>query len=716
MASLQQNQTYDQITRGSAGAQRLLDLCLARDWSALKNLPVLTTSKGQVLASFGQDRWETKGWVKGNNNENAICFLSDNRPLSLELLNEMKALVIAMLYFDRKNSRTSTVARMINDLKNIAYSLNGLGYTTLDGLDIDTLSNLGDMSQWDPTCKNALVPLAKIFQCYEFLPYALAVEKAVTHKDLAVQKADNQQTAVIPLRIYFSALDRFSRNIDDWYKYREELRRAFSTLVDWEQTQKAERIHRLRCGELAWPSVFLTSKSFERKRQQFLAALEREGIDLVDHGQSDQWLVLCEQYAPTVKTGHFKGVPDLVVAGKSYGRNELKNLLQSIHTQACYLILALSGMRCGELHSLNPELGCQTLTIEGEAIHLFHTATYKISLQYKGRNDVFVTTTTGSRAFSVLNAIHGVLRARLPLSKQHKMFCSLKETLTPKLIEKVGSISTHIRRLHKWDHPDQWLLDDGDISMLAKSDPARSFEVGKPWMVHPHQLRRSLAYYLVGFELADYPQLKQQFKHYSIAMTIYYARNASSFRKMHDELENERVHQQAKKFANVYQRLADGHRLAGGKGKQWHRDFENNKQQPGYKDRKLSPEYWLREIRTHGKHIHAIAPGMYCTNRQCDMRMAIDLSECVDCDFDIIETATYAEVTRQEAMRMLLLAEQEGWLEASQVSRDIVRIRSAERIMADLGVPYTPFELSETAGQYLIASTNDSVTASREFA
>ncbi|WP_234911211.1 site-specific integrase, partial [Vibrio anguillarum] len=71
--------------------------------------------------------------------------------------------------------------------------------------------------------------------------------------------------------------------------------------------------------------------------------------------------------------------------------------------------------------------------------------------------------------------------------------------------------------------------------MLRRSDPEKTFNIGERWHLTPHQLRRSLAYYLVGMQLADYPQLKQQFSHYSIAMTMYYARNASSFRKMYHD-------------------------------------------------------------------------------------------------------------------------------------------------------------------------------------
>ena len=124
-------------------------------------------------------------------------------------------------------------------------------------------------------------------------------------------------------------------------------------------------------------------------------------------------------------------------------------------------------------------------------------------------------------------------------------------------------------------------LTNEDIVDLKTSDPNLSFEVGKNYEFSGHQLRRSFAYYLIGYELCSFPQLKQQFSHVSMAMTRHYAKNASKFQKIRKQKQNlahaideERVDQQAQVYLNIYRKLANKERVAGGKGKEFAKNHD----------------------------------------------------------------------------------------------------------------------------------------------
>ncbi|MGR5488812.1 site-specific integrase, partial [Vibrio alfacsensis] len=87
---------------------------------------------------------------------------------------------------------------------------------------------------------------------------------------------------------------------------------------------------------------------------------------------------------------------------------------------------------------------------------------------------------------------------------------------------------------------------------------------GSNYEFTPHQLRRSFAYYLIGYELCNYPQLKQQFSHVSMAMTRHYAKNASKFQKIRqkkktlaNEIDEERIDQKARVYLSIYEKLAN---------------------------------------------------------------------------------------------------------------------------------------------------------------
>lgn len=352
-------------------------------------------------------------------------------------------------------------------------------------------------------------------------------------------------------------------------------------------------------------------------------------------------------------------------------------------------------MRSNELLKITPEFGAQVITLDGVDIHLFHTKQQKITSGYQGYNDVYVTTKNGHLAYDLLNSLNRPVRNWLESHGEESwLLNNLQHFQYPRSVSRSGNISQSLRRLFSYKEQNFSVeLNSNDIEMLRRSDPEKSFNIGDKWHLTPHQLRRSLAYYLVGMQLADFSQLKQQFSHYSIAMTIYYARNASSFQKMYHGLEKEKVRQQGQLFSRLSTKACSGQKLGGGQGKIM---FSEN-----YEGRDISSKYYEKEIKSGRKHIHALAPGMYCINNTCSMRIGIEIGECVDCEWAVIESEAYAKAVRQESINILENLHERKALTADIVAFQEVRILSAEKILNDLGIDYTPHKLS----QELITST-----------
>lgn len=84
------------------------------------------------------------------------------------------------------------------------------------------------------------------------------------------------------------------------------------------------------------------------------------------------------------------------------------------------------------------------------------------------------------------------------------------------------------------------------------------------------------------------------------------------------------------------------------------------------------------------------------------MRIAIDLSDCLDCEFDFIEFAQYAEQIRIVAQRDLLIAEELGELSPSYAAKAVVQIKSAEKLMKELNVDYTEYQPTDAVKNILI--------------
>ncbi|GLS83746.1 site-specific integrase [Paraferrimonas haliotis] len=243
-----------------------------------------------------------------------------------------------------------------------------------------------------------------------------------------------------------------------------------------------------------------------------------------------------------------------------------------------------------------------------------------------------------------------------------------------------------------------FVLDDEDIAALNVSEGNHRFKAGQEWKVNSHQFRRSFAYYLVGYQLCSFPALKQQLGHLSLAMTMHYAKNAIKFSRIWHDVEREKVEQSAKILARLYGKMANDEPVAGGKAKSWNKELfmdGKNHFKVGDSNKLLSTDYW-REMLVSGKeHIHAIAPSMYCSNASCSMRINIDLTECVGCEFDYIEDAQYAHTAIMTAKRNLDLLVRNNELNPSSATKEVMTVKAAEKILSDLGLDFEPVDFPE---------------------
>lgn len=90
----------------------------------------------------------------------------------------------------------------------------------------------------------------------------------------------------------------------------------------------------------------------------------------------------------------------------------------------------------------------------------------------------------------------------------------------------------------------QPVIEDGDLCELEQIDLHRAwrseknFQVGLPWTLTSHQLRRSLALYAQRSGLVSLPSLRRQLQHITIEMSRYYARGSAFARDLISDEKN----------------------------------------------------------------------------------------------------------------------------------------------------------------------------------
>lgn len=629
-----------------------------------------------------------------------------------EIKFQLKSFVLVSIYISDNEIQLRNLGSKLNKLKQFVPKLIAYGVDDFSKLTDEKLNEIAfsDPKSFDNRTK--LEGLNALYDAIPWLPFDIQYRK-LNSADFGKEWIEPDQYPVVPLRIYLDLLSWGKERVEYYKGLTFSIEKSIEQLLEFERAELQYAIHSIRHGKrpLSWGRGSSGSKRFSSE-------LMAKGVELVDYGENPLWIKLFEEaeyFTISLR-------PDRVslfivnIDGKFYNRAEFKNYLREVVGTCGFMCLALSGMRVDELYGAHIDYGAQKLTLSDskinygkETIHLITTRQSKITRGSQTKKDTFVTTKVGYDAFKVLSSVYREFNNRFKSKDKRRMFAGFRSCQSVKPCS-ISTLSHYIADAVKDISKVDLKIKDADLVYLNTSDPTKSMKLGDEFLVTNHTLRRSLAYYLVGYELCSFPALKQQLSHISIAMTRWYARNSSQFSSTFELVTKERVEQLADIYTRIYYKLANGERVAGGKGKQ--AAYEISRQGENYfkdGDNKnlLSREYWVQQLKDDVKHLHVIAPSMVCTNKMCSMRINIDLSECVDCDYDFIEDAAFAETSRMDAMRNLHFLHEQKDLNSSSLTKLVMTIRAAEKIMDDLNFKYEPYILTAELSGMLIPNISN---------
>ncbi|MEZ9283403.1 hypothetical protein AB4453_17385 [Vibrio atlanticus] len=679
------------------------------NWDELESLAVISGSKLPVM--FKQNVWDLSQIGDGYQTQRLLFNHStrkgfDGYILPRNIRNEIKCFAAVELLTDYGKYSYKSIVDTVSKLTVIAKHATEIGITSFSDIDEDAIFRLQESGlNINVKGNKVLSAINRLVQCQGSLPIQIEINKSLEPKHFSLPVSPPDQHFAIPFRIYFKMMNCAISEISEAYKNRVKLEESIETYLEHSERVKDDLTAKIRSGAIDLSTVIADIPRVGAIENYF----KSHGVLLVDNQEDERWI---DTWLGCV-SGGYNGSKSAVWSefsvkvGSLYfnQRSKFIEYIRNLQAYAAFLVMALSGMRTGELFGISPVYGAQDhIKIGINTIYALTTKQEKLTLDSQTADDVYITNRTGFRAFHVLNAIHRPYRKRFKEGSNSTFFAALTEVYHPRPIEKVGLGKT-IRETIKRVYLDTFVLDSHDVDALRTSNPEHSNlpKVGDSFPYTNHQCRRSFAFYLIGLELMDFPQLKQQLGHISIAMTRWYARNAHSLKKIFGEIREEREERSARVMSRTYNKLANKERLAGGLGKNLLKEVIENENffEQGVNNRKLSSRFWKEEIRTGKVHVHAIGKGMYCTKRQCAMRAAIDLSECTDCGWDIIEDASEAESIRMTAMRDLLILQESGEINGSSASKYVMDIRSAEKIMSDLNFPYEVFEIPDDVSQLI---------------
>jgi len=87
-------------------------------------------------------------------------------------------------------------------------------------------------------------------------------------------------------------------------------------------------------------------------------------------------------------------------------------------------------------------------------------------------------------------------------------------------------------------------------------------------------------------------------------------------------------------------------------------------------------------LRNNKEFVTSVAPGLWCTNRNCCKTAQLSLVHDVGCDESIVEHTAWIERSRSASISLLETLAGMGELTSDVVSKEMMNIRAAELMIA----------------------------------
>lgn len=243
--------------------------------------------------------------------------------------------------------------------------------------------------------------------------------------------------------------------------------------------------------------------------------------------------------------------------------DEHTSAVKSLHT-ACYIVCGIfSGMRDSELASLDLNAFKKEVGLDNVEYCWLYGRTYKLEENYKSTR--WMVPSCVGKAADVLKTITAYDRANL----QHQLLYYKNNNSTEKYQYAIQELQRHSQSLFlikgnrglPFRNIDNITINNR-LKMFIQSNCIHD-EHGEFWPISTHQFRRTFAVFVAKNLMGDLRYLRHHFKHWSIDMTLHYAKLEDADESLISEVMTER--DQLNRII-VSDWLSEDTPLAGGRG------------------------------------------------------------------------------------------------------------------------------------------------------
>jgi hypothetical protein len=350
---------------------------------------------------------------------------------------------------------------------------------------------------------------------------------------------------------------------------------------------------------------------------------------------------------------------------------------------ACYIIIAmLSGMRNHEISSIKTNAYYESV-IDGEVIGWLKGESHKT---FEGNTEWMVPPLVG-RAIAIQQKLSEEWRNELSKEKaelEQEIKKEKYDTERKDILLRLQSVNQDIDKIFVTKGK------QGPVGNLIDStwnQRLRNFAKEFDWHLTTHQFRRTFATYVASHAMGDLRYLRHHFKHWSLDMTLLYARNEKQDQHLYDEMLSAI---EDRKISIVEHWLDEMTPISGGNVGRL-KEYKKREDVRTLKDKRSLAAYLSDTISIRGTgHSWCTSAGM----NGCGGKGLYEMTQCIGCGEGIIDdTQKVVWMNIYEQQKELLELEDIGPGGQQRVRRDIEKI---EKVLTDLECAFEPIKKDES--------------------
>ncbi|WP_198925114.1 MULTISPECIES: hypothetical protein [unclassified Pseudoalteromonas] len=333
------------------------------DWDKFEKLDIGFDTNGNSLGKIvDNEAWKKlqQFLLPNASTTQTLDFSLDGKIIERNLQNELKSLILKMMWLSPRENSFATLYQTLVDLKKCIKPLLLEGVNSFAYIDINLLEKWAIENSTSLNFRRETIysSLNKLFIEQDGLPFDIALTNTLSPSDIGLSLTEREQFSVIPQRLYWRALTEAESLINNLYPIRDKIEMLSNYLITFKSKIYKGYASYLHQGVSVRPSgEYIWRLENSNKNSRIANRLFLEAFTKITSPTKVQIIGLLEQYEPSIKESFYdKCYPErhIIIGNEAISNQSQAERILTKYSGVCvWALMAKSGMRGDEIYELH---------------------------------------------------------------------------------------------------------------------------------------------------------------------------------------------------------------------------------------------------------------------------------------------------------------------------------------------------------------------------